>query len=256
MGSLKGKKILVIDNDPETLRLVEFSFSGAEARVFKASTGQEGLRQFYAKQPDLVILDITMPKMDGWEVCRRIHQISSIPIIILTELGGEENIVRGLDCGAVDYVTKPFSPKVLVARAQAALRWPGIASGRPEPPSYCDNYLTIDLKAHRVLVCGKPVKLTTTEYTLLSYLFLNAGQVLTFRQILEHVWGMGYQDSINYVHVYMSHLRNKLEEDPKNPRYLLTEHGVGYRFRQPPSAGVGERQDASLTSGNSNRATR
>jgi len=232
VDSLRNKRILIIDDDREMLQLLEVSFSRTEAQIFKAANGAEGLRQFRTQQPDLVILDIMMPEMDGWEVCRRIRQLSDVPIIFLTALGGEEDVVRGLDYGAVDYVAKPFSPKVLLARAQAALRRTVKASGKPEPPGYSDDYLTIDLEMRQVLVRGEPVRLTATEYKLLNYLFLNAGQVLTFQQILERVWGMEYQDSINYVHVYMSLLRNKLEEDPRNPRYLLREHGVGYRFQK------------------------
>ena len=236
--------MLVIDDDSNLLRLLAYTFSSIGAVVYTAESGEEGLRQFYAQQPDLIILDVKMPEMDGWEVCARIRQLSDVPIIFLTALARDEDIVRGLDCGAIDYVTKPFRPKVLVARAQAALRRTEIASGRSKLPSYRDDYLTIDLEARRVLVCGEPVKLTATEYQLLAYLVENAGRVLTFQQILENIWGWEYQDSINYVHVYMWHLRNKLEEDPKNPRYLLTEHGVGYRFERSFSAGAGGRQGA------------
>jgi len=229
---------MVIDDDPNLLRLIEYTFSKTGAIVHSAKSGEEGLRHFYAQQPDMIILDIMMAEMDGYEVCARIRQISDVPIIFLTALNGEENIVRGLDYGAVDYVVKPFGPKVLVARAQAALRQAELTPGREKPPTYRDDYLTIDLEMRRVFVRGEPVKLTTTEYQLLAYLLQNAGQVLAFQQILENVWGSEYEDCINYVHVYMWHLRNKLEEDPKDPRYLLTEHGVGYRFRKAPLIGT------------------
>lgn len=234
MGNSKHKNILVIDDDPNILRLIEYTFSRIGIVVHTAESGEEGLRQFYAQQPDLIILDIMMAEMDGWEVCARIRQISDVPIIFLTALGGEENIVRGLDCGAVDYMVKPFGPRVLVARAQAALRQVERNSTPEKPPTYRDDYLTIDLETRRVLVRGEPVRLTATEYQLLAYLLQNAGQVLAFEQILENVWGSEYEDCVNYVHVYMWHLRNKLEEDPKDPRYLVTEHGVGYRFRKTP----------------------
>jgi two-component system KDP operon response regulator KdpE len=232
MSDLDGKTILVIDDDPSLLRLIEHTFSRTGAVVHVADCGEQGLRQFYARQPDLILLDVMMPEMDGWQVCRRIRQISEVPIVFLTALDAEEDVVRGLDCGAIDYVTKPFSPKILIARAQAAMRRTERASGRSQLPIYRDDYLTIDLETHQVLVREKPVKLTATEYQLLAYLLHNAGRVLSFEQILENVWGYEYQDSVNYVHVYISHLRNKLEEDPKNPRYLLSEHGMGYRFEK------------------------
>ncbi len=235
MDILKNKEILVIDDDPNLVRLIEYTFSKAGIVVHTAESGEEGLRQFYVQQPDLIILDVMMPEMDGWEVCARIRQISDVPIIFLTALDREENVVRGLDCGAVDYVVKPFGPKVLVARVQAALRQAELTSGQRKAPTYHDDYLTIDLETRRVFVRGEPVKLTATEYQLMAYLVQNASQVLSFQQILENVWGSEYDDCVNYVHVYMWHLRNKLEEDPKDPRYLLTEHGVGYRFQRAPS---------------------
>ena len=238
MDILKNKDVLVIDDDPNLVRLIEYTFSRVGIVVHTAEGGEEGLRQFYAKRPDLIILDIMMPEVDGWEVCTRIRQISDVPIIFLTALNGEDNIVRGLDCGAVDYVVKPFGPKVLMARVQAALRQTELTSGLKKAPTYHDNYLAIDLDTHRVIVCGEPVKLTATEYRLLAYLVQNANQVLSFQQILETVWGSEYGDCVNYVHVYMWHLRNKLEENAKAPRYLLTEHGVGYRFRKAPSTGT------------------
>jgi len=249
VSDLDGKTILVIDDDRNLLRLVEHTFSRTGALLDTAETGEEGLRRFYARQPDLVILDVMMPEMDGWQVCSRIREVSDVPIVFLTALGKAVEIIRGLDCGAVDYVTKPFSPDILVARIRAALRRTDIASRRLKLPSYRDDYLTIDLEARQVLVRGKLVKLTATEYQLLAYLVQNAGRVLGFQQILENVWGCEYQDSINYVHVYMSHLRNKLEEDPKNPCYLLTEHGMGYRFQKSPAAETGERQGTSSVSG-------
>jgi two-component system KDP operon response regulator KdpE len=233
VSDLQGKRILVIDDDPHVLRLVELSFPKAEAQVYTAASGAEGLRLFYAHRPHLVILGIMTSDLDGWEVYRQIHQISDVPVIFLTALGKEGDIIRGLNHGVVDYVTKPFSPQLLVARAQAVLRQAAPASGPEKTATYSDDYLTIDLETRQVLVRGEPVGLSTTEYQMLAYLLQNAGRVLTFRQILESVWGWEYRDSVNYVHVYVWHLRQKLEEDPKNPQYLLTEHGVGYRFQKP-----------------------
>jgi DNA-binding response OmpR family regulator len=251
VSSLRNKKILVIDDDREMLSLVTHTLSKTEARIYTAASGEEGLRLFFDQRPDLVVLDIMMPGMDGWEVCRRIRQIADVPIVFLTVLEAEEDIVRGLDCGAIDYITKPFSPKVLVARARAALR---SAESPWEPDKltrYRDDYLTIDLGARRVLVRGEPVNLTATEFQLLAYLVTNADQVLSVEQIIENVWGREYRGSDNYVHVYVYYLRNKLEKDPKRPRYLVTDHGVGYRFRTDPPPGSSNGQDTPIAAGSS-----
>ncbi len=177
---------------------------------------------FYEYRPDLVILDLMMPQMDGWEVCRQIRHLSDVPLIMLTAISQEERIIEGFTSGADDYVTKPFMSHVLVARAEVVLRRSTLPSRFQKTGIYRDDYLTIDLNQHRVLVNGTPVKLTPTEYRLLAYLFTNAGRLLTFHQILQNVWG--------YVHVHLSNLRQKLEPDPKHPRYLQSEYGVGYRF--------------------------
>jgi DNA-binding response OmpR family regulator len=232
VSELRGKKILVIDDDPDMLAMVQLFFSRAEAWVCTATDGQTGLRQFYAQQPDLVLLDLMMPEMDGWQVCRRIRGLSDVPIIILTALGHEDHIIRGLNDGADDYVTKPFSPDVLVARTCAALRRRASPTNGNVPVCYDDGCLVIDLERRRVSVLGKPVKLSRTEYRLLTYLFKNAGRVCTFQQILENVWEDVYGNRNESVHVYMSHLRHKLEVDPKRPRYFLSERGVGYCFER------------------------
>jgi len=229
---MQGKRILVIDGDPSLRRLLEYSFSQAGGQVYTAADGQEGLRQLYAHRPDLVILDIVMPNMDGWETCHHIRQLSEVPIIILSGLRQEDDVIRGLDCGADDYVTKPFSVKVLLARARAVLRRAALPPVTEEPVIYNDDYLTVDRGRRQVLVRGEPVKLTPTEYGLLAYLVQNAGRVVTCRQILEKIWGWEYQDDVDYVRVYIWHLRQKLEEDPRNPQYVLTEYGVGYRFER------------------------
>ena len=231
---IRGKKILVIDDDVFVRDIVSETMGQEGAQVFTAENGQDGLRQFYATQPDLVLLDVMMPHITGWEIGRQIRQLSDVPIIMLTSLGKEEDIVRGLDHGAVDYVTKPFSPKILAARVRAALR----QTVQEAPPNqaakkglaFDDGYLVVDLTKHLITLNNTPLKLTKTEYRVLAYLVQNIGLVLTFQQILEHVWGWDYQDSLQYVHVYMSRLRQKIEPDPKNPQYLVTEYGIGYRF--------------------------
>ncbi len=232
---MQGKKVLVVDDDLHISHLIEIAFTTAGADVIMAADGQEGLRQFYDHKPDLVILDLMMPELDGWETSQRMLELAEVPIIMLTSLGEDEDIIRGLEQGAIDYVTKPFAPRVLVARAKAALRHTGKAKPAANDRVYWDGYLTIDLHEKRVLVKDVPVKLTKTEYKLLAYLFHNAGQILTFQQILQQVWGWEYQDSIEYVHVYVSRLRQKLENDPKEPLYLLTEYGTGYRFEKHSS---------------------
>ena len=228
-----GKKVLVIDDDRDLQRINAKFFQNAGASVDIASNGAEGIRKFFLDKPDLVILDIMMPELDGFEVCTRIRQVSSVPVIMLTALNNPDEIIRGLDCGADDFVSKPFNPDVLVARARALLR--RLEMGQDTTPRmfYSDGYLTIDLEKRLVSVRGELVKLTRTEYNLLAYLLQNAGWIRTFEQILEHVWGPEYQGSVDYVHVYISNLRKKIELDPRLPAYLETAHGVGYRFNKP-----------------------
>lgn len=228
---MQGKKVLVIDDDFHISQLVKETFIEQGADVVTAVDGQDGLRQFYTHKPDLVIIDLMMPEMDGWETTERILELADVPIIMLTSLNNDADVIRGLDRGAIDYITKPFSPKVLVARARAALRH--AATPRPVVQNnFQDDRLLIDVERKRILVDGEPVKLTKTEFKVLGYFVQNAGQVLTFQQILEHVWGWEYQDSIEYVHVYVSRLRQKLEKTPKEPHYLITEYGIGYRFEK------------------------
>ena len=235
--NVEGKRILVIDDEVVLLKLVEETFTRLGAQVYTAADGQEGLRQFYAHKPDLVILDLMIPYVNGWEVCRQIRLLSNVPLILLTAVNRDADIVRGLQNGADDYITKPFSPAVLIARAQAALRRAVPSTDENPTDYYSDGYLTIDLEKRRTLLNGKPVRLSATEYKLLAYLFKNAGRVVTFQQILAHVWGEEYHGNADYVHVYISHLRRKLEADTANPVYIRTEHGVGYRFEKGPLPG-------------------
>jgi len=190
----------------------------------------EGLTQFYACRPDLVILDVMMPDIDGWDTCARLRQISDVPILMLSALGGDGHIVRGLRCGADDYVGKPFTTDVLLARIEALLRRAASSSYPERPLAYCDDYLSIEMDKRRVLVRGEPVKLTAKEYQLLTYLLRNAGRILSAEQILEKIWGWEYRDHAEYLYVYISNLRKKLEENAKQPRYLRNESGLGYWF--------------------------
>ena len=235
-NELSGQSILLIDDDLHLLKLMEYAFALAGYQVYTATDGQAGLRQFFDHQPDLVILDVKMPGMDGWETCRKLRQLSPVPIIMLTCLTGNEHIIYGLDEGADDYLFKPVELKVLLAQVRAKLRRVALPPPLQETLSYHDGYLTIDPVGRRVLVRGQPVQLTEREYELLAYLYRHADQLRPHRQILEDVWGWQEEHPIDVVHKNMRRLRQKLEEDPKQPRYLLTKYGIGYRFKkQSPS---------------------
>lgn len=232
MSDMKDKKILLIDDDSGFLYLTGLLFKKAGARVFTARDGLEGISKLFTHQPDLTLLDLEMPGMNGFEICSRIRQISDTPIIIVTALNEERDMLKGLEAGADDYLTKPFNPEILLARAAAVLRRSGQGHSQAELFNFDNGYLVIDFERHEVLVNGKRVKITPTEFSLLAYLVRNAGKVLTFEQILAKVWGNQYGRSAEYVHVYISQLRNKIEANPRQPRYLLTIHGVGYVFEK------------------------
>ena len=235
-GSTTGKRLLVVDDDDVLLRLVADTFSRMGCQVDTASDGEEGLRKFLDGWHDLVLLDVLMPRMNGWQVCARIRELSDVPVIFLTALGQQEDAVRGLDCGAVDYIRKPFGIAELGARVRAALRQASLAAAPRGRPTYAHGHLRIDLDRRRALVQGEPVELTATEYRLLACLLRHAGRVLTFAEILEEVWGPQYQGNANYVHVYVWRRRKKLEKDPRQPEFLLSERGVGYRLARPDAA--------------------
>ena len=228
-----NKKVLVVDDEPAQLRLAEHVLNNNGYLVLKASNGQEALRMVFEHKPDLVLLDVMMPGIDGWQTCSCIREISDIPIIMLTgKRNTEDDIVRGLESGADEYLTKPLGNRELLARVRAALR-------RAEKPSYLDekkkvlftnDYLTIDVTERRVMVKGERLKLTPREFRLLALLVENTDRVLSHQQVLENVWGWEYIDDVDYVRIYISHLRQKIEPDPSQPRYILTEPGVGYYF--------------------------
>jgi two-component system KDP operon response regulator KdpE len=230
-----GKKVLIVDDDTDLQRLIAKIFQNAGASVEVAVNGTDGIRKFFLEKPDLVILDIMMPELDGFEVCRRIRQVSSVPVIMLTALNSDSEIIRGLESGSDDFVSKPFSSEVLIARSKAILRRLELPQDTKPRLLYRDDYLTIDLEKRLVEVRGEPIKLTRTEYNLLAYLVQNAGWIRTFDQILETVWGHEYQGSMDYIHVYISNLRRKIEVDSNLPQYLESEHGVGYRFNKKKS---------------------
>ena len=229
------KKILAIDDDAAFLRLVNQVLSQQGYEVFKASNGQEALRLLFTEKPDIVLLDVVMRKMDGWQTCTRIREISDVPIIMITgKQKAEEDIVRGLDYGADEYLLKPVGNRELVARVRAVLRRADLPSSTEvkREVTYADDFLTVDIAERKVTVKGERVKLTPREFRLLALLVENAGRILTHKQILEKVWGWEYTDDLDYVRIYISHLRQKIEPDPVLPRYIITEPGVGYYFQK------------------------
>jgi DNA-binding response OmpR family regulator len=233
-----AKKILVVDDDPAMVRLISRVLSKKGFEVLESNNGQDALRLLYNNKPDLVLLDVVMPKMDGWQTCSRIRDISAIiPIIMLTgSRKTEDDMVRGLDYGADDYLIKPVGNKELVARVQAMLRrseLPSSVEDNRKSLTFNDGYLTIDIAQRKVVVDGKPVKLTPIEFRLLALLLQNTGRILTHRQMLEKVWGWEYVDDLDYVRIYISHLRRKIEPDPALPKYTIIEPGVGYYFQKP-----------------------
>ncbi len=229
-----GKKILVVDDEPAFVRLVSKTLTHKGYEVLTAGDGQEALRLMFTHRPDLVLLDVVMPKMDGWQTCSRIREIADVPILMLTgQQKSEDDIVRGLDYGADDYLIKPIGSKELVARVRAILRraeLPPSSDTKRKGISYSDTFLTMDVAERKVLVNGERVRLTPTEFRLFALLLENAGRVLTHKQVLEKVWGWEYIDDIDHVRIYIWHLRQKIEPDPAQPRYIVTEPGVGYYF--------------------------
>ena len=223
--------ILIIDDDAALAKIVQINLEREGYRTVVASSGVEGLQKAYSNQPNLVILDIMMPGMDGWVTCRRLREISGVPIIMLTARGMEADVVKGLELGADDYIVKPFGTKVLLARIHALLRRTD-ASDTKKPPIYSDGELTVDFVKRMVTVRSERVDLTPTEFKLLSNFVQNEGRVLPHSYLLTQVWGPEYVDEVNYLKLYVRYLRQKIEKDPSNPDYILTEWGVGYRFRE------------------------
>ena len=224
-------RILVVDDELSIIKLLRANLEAKGYEVLTALDGFEALQAFEMELPDLVILDIMMPKMDGFEVCRRLREWSQIPIIMLSARGDVSDKVKCLDLGADDYITKPFGKGELIARVRAVLRRTEAAATIPTQPSFTGGDLQISFAQRRVTIAGKEVKLTPTEYSLLQELVLNAGKVLTHTHLLNKVWGSEYREEREYLHVFVRRLRAKLEPDPTNPRYITTVPGVGYQFK-------------------------
>ncbi|MDI6695954.1 MAG: response regulator transcription factor [Anaerolineales bacterium] len=226
----KGRRILVVDDEERMVRFIRLNLEHDGFRVIEAFNGTQAINKIRNSIPDLVLLDVMMPDLDGFEVLKIIREVSTVPVIMLTAKGEENDRVRGLELGADDYITKPFSPRELVSRVKAVLR-------RTETPSTSmhglievDDRLKMDFDRREIWVDGKLIKLRPTEYRLLYHLVQNAGWVVTHDQILTKVWGYEYRDEPHYVRLYINYLRKKIEEDPANPKYILTERGIGYRF--------------------------
>jgi len=221
-------RVLVIDDEAPILRALRINLTARKFEVITAADGASGLAAMARDRPDVLILDLGLPDMDGTEVIKGVRGWASTPIIVLSAWGQESQKVAALDAGADDYVTKPFGMDELLARLRAAVRR---ASPAPEAPVVATADFTVDLADKRVTRGGQDVRLTPTEWQLLEVLVRHTGRLVTQRQLLAEVWGPGYQNEAHYLRVYVANLRRKLEPDPSVPRYLLTEPGIGYRFR-------------------------
>jgi two-component system KDP operon response regulator KdpE len=230
--SNEGALLLLVEDELNARKFLRITLRHNGYRLLEAATGSAGLELARTEKPALVLLDLGLPDMDGCEVSRRIRKSSGIPIIVISARSAEEQKIAALDDGADDYVTKPFSPNELLARIRVALRRSPNAEEEPEAKGIFEiGELQVDFEQRRVVSRGREVRLTPTEYKLLSVLIDSAGRVVTHRRLLQRVWGISGSDHVNYLRVYMRQLRNKLEPAPATPRYLLTEPAVGYRLR-------------------------
>ena len=225
-----AKLILVADDEARMRRFMRMNLDLEGYRVIEAENGMEAVNRVREDLPDLVLLDVMMPEMDGFEALRLIRETSNIPVIILTVKGEEDDRVRGLELGADDYVTKPFSPRELASRIKAVLRRAEMPTPAEQSIIKVDDRLQIDFNRRQVIVDGKELKLRPTEYRLLYHLVSNAGWTLPHETLLAKVWGHEYRDETHYLRLYITYLRQKIEEDPAHPNYILTERGLGYRF--------------------------
>jgi DNA-binding response OmpR family regulator len=229
--SLKNRVVLVVDDEERMAHFIRLNLEQDGFQVVEAYKGLDAIQKIRDAMPDLILLDIMMPDIDGFEALQMIREFSSVPVIMLTAKGEEEDKVRGLELGADDYITKPFSPRELTSRVKAVMRRAEMGTASPTHEMIeVDGRLKLDFGKREVWVDGKTIKLRPTEYRLLYHLVQNAGWVLTYDQLLAKVWGYEYRDEPHYVRLYINYLRQKLEPDLANPRYIFTERGVGYRF--------------------------
>ncbi|MBI4330688.1 MAG: response regulator transcription factor [Chloroflexi bacterium] len=235
-------KVLVVDDEPKIRLFIRANLEARDYEVYLAQDGVEALDAASRVQPDLIILDVNMPKMGGIEVCRRLREWTDVPIIMLTVRDDEKDKVQALDEGADDYVTKPFGVEELLARIRVALRHAGRTVDRT--PVFSAGDLEVDLSKRLVKRQGGVVKLTRTEYELLAYLVANCGKMVTHRELLVNVWGPEYGEESEYVRLFVWQLRRKIEDDPSNPRFILTEQRLGYRLVKPSSEAYPDRAES------------
>jgi two-component system KDP operon response regulator KdpE len=226
----QNRRILVIDDEERMVRFIRLNLEHDGFQVVEAFNSQQAMDKLRETLPDLILLDVMLPDIDGFELLRMVRENNDVPVIMLTAKSEEDDRVRGLELGADDYVTKPFSPRELVSRVKAVLRRTDSTRGQTSGEIEVDDRLKIDFDRREVWVEGQLVKLRPTEYRLLYHLVQNAGWVISHDQILAKVWGYEYRDEPHYVRLYVNYLRQKLEDDPSDPKYILTERGVGYRF--------------------------
>ena len=228
---MKTIRVLIVDDDPAIRKFIKANLEARNYQVLLAPDGEEAIKVIESELPDLILLDIMMPKLNGIEVCRRVREWSKIPIIILSAREGEMDKVKCLDCGADDYLTKPFSLRELLARIKAVLRRAQDNSENIIHSQYCRADLEVDLGKNRVILEGKDIVLTKTEYKILSYLVVNAGRVITADQILAKVWGEEYTGDSHMVQVFIARLRKRLKDNSKEPKYIETRSGIGYTMK-------------------------
>jgi len=224
------RRILIVDDEERMVRFIRMNLEHDGFQVSEALNGKQAISKIRDVNPDLILLDVMMPDLDGFEVLETVREISNVPVIMLTAKGEEDDRVRGLELGADDYITKPFSPREMVSRVKAVLRRTETVSGSMHGLMEIDERLKIDFDRREIWLEGKLVKLRPTEYRLLFHLVQNAGWVVSHDQLLQKEGGYEYRDEPHYVRLYINYLRQKLEKEPANPKYILTERGVGYRF--------------------------
>ncbi len=222
--------ILVIDDDVEFLGLTQTWLRNAGYESLTAEDGATGLRRVYSNRPNLVLLDVNIPQLDGWEVCRRVRDMSDIPVIMVTVNSQKVDLLKGFGLGADDYVTKPFDFPELIARVEAVLRRSSAAGQEDKPSAFHCGELDVDWRSHQVYIRGEKVSLSPTEFRLLSTLIENRGWIVTHEQLLRKAWGPNYIGDRSFVKLYIRYLRQKIEKNPSKPDFILTERGVGYRF--------------------------
>ena len=238
--AVQRRKIILVDDEPRIRDSVRMNLDVEGFEVYEAANGQEAIEKIRLTLPDLVVLDVMMPHMDGFETLRELRRFSTVPVIMLTVKADERDVARGLELGADDYVAKPFSQMVLTARIKAVLRRTELPPPSPSKEIVVDDRLRMDFDRREVIVGGQQVQLRPTEFRLLFHLAADPGVVQTHEQLLSKVWGPEYRDASHYLRLYINYLRQKIEPDPATPIYILTERGVGYRFvdytRRPAAA--------------------